>query len=248
MNQHADVGSTSSASNETSDKQAVLHIYNVETLYNHVVNSYVEWQTTVVEAIITTNSATSPKAAFVQQERCVWKLACLLYIADSYQTGQGTQRCRCRICGFARALRNYLTHRWTSNEGDFALRGSSWNNSIIPANPGALNPDNRLRASGLSLFLYRGSVQQDLKKAIEQLGEEDDPIDVVPLINSYITCVATSHRHWREDNPIPKVGNKKPMDYGYDRNLLIDMANELRDRTALSLGRIQLYGNPQAKR
>ena len=108
------------------DKQRVLHIYNVETLYSHLVNSYIEWQAAVVEAIVRTNSGDSQKDMFVQQERCVWKLTCLLYMADSYQAGQGQQRCQCPKCGFARALRNYFAHHWTRKRGDFALRGSSF--------------------------------------------------------------------------------------------------------------------------
>ena len=89
MSRHADAGVVRSANGEMGDKQRVLHTYNVETLYNHVVNSYIEWQTTVVEAIVRTNSGNSQKDMFVQQERCVWKLTCLLYMADSYQAGRG---------------------------------------------------------------------------------------------------------------------------------------------------------------
>ncbi len=247
--QHADLGPPPSTSNPKSDKATVLHIYNVETLYNHVVNSYIEWQTAVVEATIRTNCANSSKDALVQQERCVWKLTCLLFMADSHRSGLGTKRCSCAVCGFARALRSYLAHHWTTKEGDFALRGSAWNNSMVAASlrgPSA-DPDNRLRTSGLSLFLYRGSVQSALKKAIDKLDRNEEPLDVVPVISSYMTCVAKSHRGWREQNPIPEIDNKKAQGHGYERNLLIGISNEIRNTTGSSLGRIQLYGNPQAK-
>lgn len=68
MDHHGDIGLIHES--DRTDKQRVLHIYNVETLYNHVVNSYIEWQTAVIEAIIRTNCALSTKYMFLQQEHC----------------------------------------------------------------------------------------------------------------------------------------------------------------------------------
>ena len=247
MTDHADVRAVG---NGTDDKQRVLHTYNVETLYNHVVNSYVEWQTAVVEAIIRANSGNSPKSMFVQQERCVWKLTCLLYMADSYRAGQGAQRCQCPKCGFARALRSYLAHHWTRKTGDFALRGSSWRTATVLVNRGDLHaePDERV-ASGLSLFLYVHSVQPELKRAIEKLGWSEDPVDVVPIVDYYVMCVAESHRAWRQRNPVAKAGTAADADRGhdYDRDVLIDISNEIRERTEFPPGIIDLYGNARAR-
>ncbi len=243
MDHHGDIGLIHES--DSTDKQRVLHIYNMETLYNHVANSYVEWQTAVIEAIIRTNCALSTGHMFLQQEHCTWKLSCLLYVADSYRAGQET-KCPCSNCRFARELRNYLAHNWTRNKGDFALRGSEWPSGIVLANPGELDsiPDDRY-AHGLALYLYLDSTRKDLRDAALDLGCEDPRIDVVGVIDDYMKCVSKSCKEWRGCNPVPEPDDEV---HDYERNVLIGISNEIRDKTKFALGHIDLYGNQKARR
>ena len=239
---HGDVGIVHGPGSE---KQRLLRIYNLEILYNHVVNSYVEWQTTVIEAIIRTNSGHVPKHMFLQQERCTWKLSSLLYMAHAYRESQ-EKKCYCSVCMFAKALRNYLTHNWTRKEGQFVMRGSTWPAGAVIANPSdeRVVPSQRW-SHGLALYAYLDSATEELRKAASDLGCNDPRTDVVAPIDEYMQCVSRSCKDWRESEPIPEMDDGE---HDYERNMFIEIIKDLRGTTSFPLGSIDLYGNPEGKK
>ena len=81
------------------DKNTVLHIYNVETLYAAVVEGYIEWQTALVEAIIRASLSDATAMHFRGHADCIRKLANLLHVASSYRQGR-RWRCVCNYCRF----------------------------------------------------------------------------------------------------------------------------------------------------
>ena len=114
------------------------------------------------------------------------------------------------------------------------------------ANPGELDsiPDDRY-AHGLALYLYLDSTRKDLRDAALDLGCEDPRIDVVGVIDDYMKCVSKSCKEWRGCNPVPEPDDEV---HDYERNVLIGISNEIRDKTKFALGHIDLYGNPKARR
>ena len=59
------------------DREAVLHIYNVEMLYAAVVDGYVDWQTAIVEAVLRASLSGDTAEHLRGHERCVSALASL---------------------------------------------------------------------------------------------------------------------------------------------------------------------------
>ena len=70
-------------------------------------------------------------------------------------------------------------------------------------------------------------------------------MDVVGAIDDYMKCVSKSCKEWRSRNPVPEPDDEA---HGYERNTLIGISNEVREKTKFALGHIDLYGNPKARR
>ena len=103
------------------DKNRVLHIYNVETLYAAGVEGYIEWQTALVEAVLRAALSGAIATHLRGHQQCIRKLTNLLQVASSYRQGR-EWGCECNYCLFMWGLRNYLANHWTGAAWDLPSR------------------------------------------------------------------------------------------------------------------------------
>ena len=81
---------------DENDKRRVLHLYHFEMLYAAVVETFIEWQTAIVEAVIRASLSGATPPCLRAHERCTSKMASLLQLATSYREGR-EWRCECHL-------------------------------------------------------------------------------------------------------------------------------------------------------
>ena len=77
------------------DRETVLHIYTVETLYAAVVDGYIDWHKAIVEAVVRASLSDDQAVHFHGHERCVSALVTLLQFTNACREGRDWS-CECR--------------------------------------------------------------------------------------------------------------------------------------------------------
>ena len=193
---------------DAADREAVLHVYDVEILYSAVVDGYVDWQTAIVEAVLRASLSGDPAMHFRGHERCVSALASLLQFTNAYRRGRGWSY-ECRYRRFMGGLRNYLAHEWAKDDERFAVSGGQWRRGNVWTRPDNAAPDaNRVPFRSYAPQVSVGVVSRALtlrrKKfdgAARRLGGGADRVSLVPVVDGYVACLAANCSAWRTRNP-----------------------------------------------
>ena len=227
---------TGSGTVDAADREAVLHVYDVEMLYAAVVDGYVDWQTAIVEAVLRASLSGDPAIHLRGHERCVSALASLLQFTNAYRRGRGWS-CECRYCRFLGGLRNYLAHEWAKDDERFAIGGGQWRRGNVWTRPHNAAPDaNRVPFRSYAPQVSVGVVSRALtlrrKKfdgAARRLGGGADRVSLVPVVDGYVACLSANCAAWRTGHPVPEPDG---VEHGYPRAALLERAAELRRASA----------------
>ena len=212
------------------DRETVLHIYTVESLYAAVVDGYIDWHKAIVEAVVRASLSEDKALHLHGHERCVSALAALLQFTHAYRQGRDWS-CECRYCRFLGGLRNYLAHCWTRG-GDFAFLAARLRTGSVWTRPHNATPDaNRVSCRSYVPQVDVGLVTRALKKhrkfeeAARQLGEGALRVNLVPAVDGYVACLSANCAAWRAAHPLPEPDG---LEHGYLRTGLLERAAALR--------------------
>ena len=218
------------------DRETVLHVYTVETLYAAVVDAYVDWHTAIVQAVVRASLSGDKAVHFRGHERCVSALAALLQFTNAYRQGRGWS-CECRFCLFMGGLRNYLAHHWATDDERFAVSGGTWRHGSVWTRQHNATPDaNRVFFRSYAPRVSVGVVSRALTRrrkefdgAARRLGGGADRVSLAPAVDGYAACLSADCAAWRTSHPVPEPDG---LEHGYPRTALLERAAEMRRASA----------------
>ena len=226
------------------DRETVLHVYTVETLYAAVVDGYIDWHKAIVEALIRASLSEDRAVHFHGHERCVNALATLLQFTNAYRQGRDWS-CECRCCSSAgsettsrttgRAART--SRSWPPGCG----RGSLWTRQHNET-PDANRVFYRSYAPQVDVGLVTRALRKHRKfaAAARRLGDGAPRVSLVPAVDGHVACLSANCAAWRAAHPLPEPDGGK---HDYPRSAFLERAAALRRAsTGSRLGTLGLVG------